>query len=64
MDSEITSAALQRLLGINKSVLSDLVAREIVKPGRKRGSYMLGASVSGLARASIRACRNAAHDRR
>jgi len=34
MDSEITSAALQRLLGINKSVLSDLVAREIVKPGR------------------------------
>jgi hypothetical protein len=43
MDSEITSAALQRLLGINKSILSDLVAREIVKPGRKRGSYMLGA---------------------
>ena len=51
MDSEVTSAALQRLLGINKSVLPDLVAREIVKPGtkpgRKRGSYMLGASVSG-----------------
>jgi hypothetical protein len=47
MDSEITSAALQRLLGINKSVLSDLVARKIVKPGRKRGSYMRGASVSG-----------------
>ena len=39
MDSEIASAALQRLLGINKSVLGRLVAKGIAVWGNKRGSY-------------------------
>ena len=33
MDSEIASAELQLLLGINKSVLNELAARGIVKRG-------------------------------
>jgi terminase small subunit / prophage DNA-packing protein len=47
MSDEIASAALQRLLGINKSQLSELMARGIVKRGPKRGTYALQASVSG-----------------
>jgi phage terminase Nu1 subunit (DNA packaging protein) len=39
MDSEIASAALQRLLGINKSVLGGLAAKGIAVWGNKRGSY-------------------------
>jgi phage terminase Nu1 subunit (DNA packaging protein) len=48
MDSntEISSAALQRLLGIGKSVLSELAQRGIVVKGRKRGTFELEASVS------------------
>ena len=32
---------LQRLLGINKSVLSELAAKGIVTRGKKRGSYAI-----------------------
>jgi len=46
MSDEIASAALQRVLGINKSVLSELAQRGIVKRGSKRGSYRLEASVN------------------
>jgi hypothetical protein len=46
MDNEFSAAALQRLIGINKSVLGELVARGIVKRGDKRGTYVLEASVS------------------
>jgi phage terminase Nu1 subunit (DNA packaging protein) len=48
MDSntEISSAALQRLLGIGKSVLSELAQRGIVVKGTKRGTFELEASVS------------------
>lgn len=46
MDGEITSTSLQCLLGIGKSVLSDLVADGIVVRGEKRGTYKLEASVS------------------
>ena len=34
---EITSASMQRLLGVNKSVLNDLVKHGIVQHGKKRG---------------------------
>lgn len=47
MDHEIASAAMQRLLRINKSVLSELAQRGIMKHGSKRGSYKLQASVRG-----------------
>ena len=47
MDSEIASAELQRLLGINKSALSELAQDGIVVRGEKRGTYKLEASVSG-----------------
>jgi hypothetical protein len=46
MSDEITAAALQRLLGINKSALSALVKKGIVQRGRKRGFYKLETSVS------------------
>jgi hypothetical protein len=39
MDSEIASAALQRLLGINKSIFGRHVAKGIAVWGNKRGSY-------------------------
>src|SRR6266545_291287 len=45
-DTEISSAALQRLLGIGKSVLSELAQRGIVVKGRKRGTFELEPSVS------------------
>ena len=41
MNDEVTSAALQRLLGINKSVLGELVEKGIAVRGAKRGSYRL-----------------------
>jgi hypothetical protein len=41
MDSEIASAALQRLLGINKNVLGGLAAKGIGVWGNKRGSYRI-----------------------
>jgi len=41
MDREITSASLQRLLGIGQSVLNDLAKRGIIVRGTKRGSYAL-----------------------
>lgn len=46
MKDEIASAALQRLLGINKSVLGELAQKGIIVRGEKRGSYALQASVS------------------
>jgi phage terminase Nu1 subunit (DNA packaging protein) len=47
MDTEISATALQRLLGINKSVLSELARDGIVVRGEKRGTYKLETSVSG-----------------
>ena len=44
---EITSASLQRLLGIGQSVLNDLAKRGIIVRGTKRGSYALEPSVVG-----------------
>lgn len=41
MNFEVTSAALQRLLGINKSVLGELVEKGIAVRGAKRGSHRL-----------------------
>jgi terminase small subunit / prophage DNA-packing protein len=46
MKDEIASAALQRILGINKSVLGELAQKGIIVRGEKRGSYALQASVS------------------
>jgi hypothetical protein len=40
MSDEIASAALQRLLGISKCVLSELAQRGIVKRGDKRGKLL------------------------
>jgi phage terminase Nu1 subunit (DNA packaging protein) len=47
MSDEIASAPLRRLLGINRSVLNELVANGIVLRGEKRGTYKLEPSVSG-----------------
>jgi phage terminase Nu1 subunit (DNA packaging protein) len=47
MDSEISSLAMQRLLGVNKVSLADLAKRGVVIRGKKRGSYYLQASVNG-----------------
>jgi phage terminase Nu1 subunit (DNA packaging protein) len=47
MSDEIASAELQRLLGINKSALSELAQDGIVERGEKRGTDQLEASVSG-----------------
>jgi hypothetical protein len=52
MKDEIASVELQRLLGINKSVLGELAQKGIVKRGSKRGTYLLQESVSGLLRPS------------
>jgi phage terminase Nu1 subunit (DNA packaging protein) len=41
MDSEISAMALQRLLGINKSVLSELAEKGIAVRGVKRGTYRI-----------------------
>jgi hypothetical protein len=46
MSDEIAAAALQRLLGINRSALSELVKKGIVQRGKKRGFYKLETSVS------------------
>lgn len=40
-------AALKRLLGINKSVLSELAHKDIIKRAQKRGAFKLEPSVSG-----------------
>ena len=45
MDDEITSSAMQRLLGVGKVVLDDLAKRGIVVRGGKRGTYKLEPSV-------------------
>src|ERR1700687_237376 len=50
MEGEITSAAMQRLLGVNKVALNDLAKRAIVKRGERKGTYDLEASVSGYCR--------------
>lgn len=47
MKDEVASVELQRLLGINKSVLGELAQKGIVKRGSKRGTYLLQESVSG-----------------
>jgi hypothetical protein len=38
MDNVISTAALQRLLGVGKPALTELAARGIVKRGEKRGT--------------------------
>ncbi len=48
MSEELTSAVPQRFLGINKSVLSELVSRGIIKRREKRGTYLLEASVASI----------------
>jgi hypothetical protein len=48
VETEVTSAALQRLLGINKSVLNDLAKRGIVLRGKKRGSCAGGRAVHSI----------------
>jgi phage terminase Nu1 subunit (DNA packaging protein) len=50
MDSEITSGAMQKLLGMNKVALNDLAKRGIVLRGEKRGSYKLEPSVRSYCR--------------
>lgn len=45
MDDEITSWAMQRLLGVNKVTLSNLAKRDIVQRGERKGTYDLEASV-------------------
>jgi phage terminase Nu1 subunit (DNA packaging protein) len=50
MDSEITSSAMQRLLGVNKVALNDLAKRGIVVRGKRRGTYALQVSVGGYCR--------------
>jgi hypothetical protein len=47
MSDEIASSELQRLLGINKSALSEFAQDGIVVRGEKRGTYKLEALVSG-----------------
>jgi hypothetical protein len=39
MENEITSAAMQHLLGIGKVALNDLSKRGIAVRGEKRGTY-------------------------
>lgn len=46
MDDEITSAAMQRLLGVGKVALNDLAKRGIVKRGEGKGTYLVEPSVS------------------
>ena len=47
METEISAAGLRQLLGINKSVLSELAGKGIIAKGQKRGTYKLQASVRG-----------------
>ena len=44
---EISVSELQRLLGLSRQGLSELVAGKIIVRGKKRGRYQLQASVSG-----------------
>ena len=44
---EITSSAMQRLLGVNRVALNDLTKRGIVVRGKRRGCYAVEASVGG-----------------
>jgi hypothetical protein len=37
----LASSELQRLLGINKSVLAELVGKGVVTRGKRRGTYKL-----------------------
>jgi phage terminase Nu1 subunit (DNA packaging protein) len=46
MDTEISAAAVQRLLGVNKSVLSELAGKGIVAKGEKHGTYKVEPSVA------------------
>jgi phage terminase Nu1 subunit (DNA packaging protein) len=41
MSDEVKSSALQRLLGINKSVLNELAEQGIAMRGEKRGTYRM-----------------------
>jgi hypothetical protein len=41
MGNTISTAALQRLLGVGKPALSELAVRGIVHRGEKRGTYLL-----------------------
>lgn len=50
MDNELSSSAMQRLLGIGKVALNELAKAGIVKRGDKKGTYALEASVTGYCR--------------
>jgi len=41
MGNTISTAALQRLLGVGKPAVSELAVRGIVHRGEKRGTYLL-----------------------
>ena len=47
MDTDITSGAFQRLIGVGKVALNDLANRGVVIRGSKRGTYALEPSVAG-----------------
>ncbi|MGC2409007.1 MAG: hypothetical protein WA441_03130 [Methyloceanibacter sp.] len=47
MESEVSSSAMQRLLGVNKVALNDLAKRNIVVRGERKGTYAVEASVGG-----------------
>jgi len=48
MENEITSVAMQHLLGINRTGLNDLAKRGIVMRGSKRGTYDLDTDLDGF----------------
>jgi hypothetical protein len=54
IDSEIGSVALQKLVGINKSVPSKLAQKGIVKRGKKRGTCEPSVRSDELKRATFR----------
>jgi hypothetical protein len=53
MSDEIASSELQRLLGINKSALSEFAQDGIVVRGEKRGTYKLEAGLNSVAHHKI-----------
>jgi hypothetical protein len=48
MDDEITSGAMQKLIGVNRVALNDLAKRGIVKRGERKGTYAVEASVTAF----------------
>ena len=54
MNPDIASADLQRLFGVNRTALNDLVKRGIAQRGEKRGSHALEPSVVGYCAQELR----------